>query len=115
MLDVGTLPREMTVIEIEKMLVLSTGHLTKVTAALLNDAAEEDPPFCTLEWGPAFARDEGWLFYVPPITENGEPDDPEGAPEDLTRVFMLAREHGCMWVMLDCDGPQVEGLPYQTW
>lgn len=115
MLDVAALPREVIVIEIEKMLVLSTGHLSKKTADMLEAAREESPAFNNIEWGPAFVRDESWLFYVPPIAENGEPDDPEGTPEDLARVFMCAREHGCMWVMLDCDGPQTEELPFHEW
>lgn len=115
MLDVAALPRQMSHVEIEKMLVLSTGHITEETAKRLNEEAEELPPFCNIEWGPAFAREEGWLFYVPKMAENGEPDDPEGTPDDLARVFMFAREHGCDWVMLDCDGPQVELLPHHEW
>lgn len=102
-------------LEIEHMLILSTGHVTGETANILNEEAEEAPPFCNIEWGPAFHRDDGWLFRVPPIAENGEPDDPDGIPADLARVFMFAREQGCLWVMLDCDGPQIEELPYTAW
>lgn len=115
MLDVAALSRQVSALEIEKMLVLSTGHLTESTADILNDAAHDEPPFCELEWGPSFARDEGWLFRVRPLAENGAPDESEGTPLDLSRVFMFAREHGCAWVMFDCDGPQIEELPWAAW
>lgn len=108
-------------LEIEKMLVLSTGHVSEETANRLprghadmagDDFNESDD---IPEWGPAFARAEGWLFRVPRMADNGEPDDLPGTPEDLARVFMFARENGCDWVMLDCDGPQVNTLPFHEW
>lgn len=102
-------------IEIESMLVLSTGHLLKNTAATLNEEAEELPPFCNIEWGPAFHREEGWLFHVPPRTADGFLDMPLDAPVDLRRVLAFAQEHGCAWVLFDCDGAQIEGLPFKEW
>lgn len=100
---------------IEKMLVLSTGHITEETANILNEAAEDYPPFCDLEWRPTFARDESWVFYVRPLASNGVPDEAEDTPPELSRIYALAREQGCEWVMLDCDGERLEALPWHEW
>ena len=36
-------------------------------------------------------------------------------PDDLARLFVYAREHSCDWLLIDCDGPQVEELPFAPW
>ena len=105
-------------VSIEKMLVVSTSHLREATANLLNSEAEEAPPFCNIMeegWGPAFVRDAGWIFYVSPLAENGEPDEPENLPPELSKLFMFARENGCEWVMLDSDGPELDELEAFVW
>lgn len=91
-------------IEIENMLVVSTGHLSAETVfALPRDRGDN----CELSWGPAFWRDEGWLFNV----ALGAPE----APVDLRAVLAFAHEKGCTWVMLDRDGPVIDELPYYDW
>lgn len=79
--------------EIVTMMVLSTAHVSATTAKLLDDLTLES----------AFRRDDGWIFYV----GNG----PTDAPVDLEAVLAYARRLGCVWVMLDSDGPIMSDLP----
>jgi hypothetical protein len=98
-------------LEIERMLVLSTSHLTEATAKLLpciasSMMATED----TAPWFPTFAREEGWVFYVA-----GDGECYLEAPEDLMRVIRYASDHECAWLMLDRDGPKIKELPHWEW
>ncbi len=97
--------------QIEKMIVISTGHLTEKVAEILDEAAMDAPPYCELEWAPAFTRDHGWLFHVPKLEDMLETDP----PECLRNIFAFARAAGCDWVMLDSDGERVEGMPWHEW
>ena len=97
--------------QIEKMVVISTAHIDEETAKMLNEGAEDYPPFCDLEWSPAFARDHGWLFHVASVERVVETNP----PQCLRNVFAFARALGCEWVMLDCDGDRVDGLPSWEW
>lgn len=47
----------MSQLEIHKMLVLSTGHVTEETAKKISGDREG-----SIDWGPTFTRDEGWVF-----------------------------------------------------
>lgn len=50
----------------------------------------------------------GWFFYA---DENPHDD----WPADVQAVMRKARELGCEYVMLDADGPEIEGLPTFEW
>lgn len=95
----------------EKMLVLSTGHISETTAKELPDSyagmARADRP----DWWPTFARDEGWVFAI----YDGDDVAYQYAPKDLVACLEFARVRGCRWLMLDCDGAQVSELPFHTW
>jgi hypothetical protein len=100
-------------LEIAKMLVLSTSHLTEKTAKALEEAAEELPPFCTINWAPTFTRDEGYVWYVGeenPVVAAGN-----SYPEEFAALFSLAMENGCNWLMFDRDGDTVDNLPTYEW
>lgn len=91
--------------ELEKrtILVLSTGHVTKETARLLNSTKLEDWPCC----GGPYAG-YGWFVYAH--------DENDGQiPADLFAVMEFARANGCTNVLFDCDAEQVEGLPAYEW
>ena len=64
---------------IDRMMELSTAHLTAATAALLKDEAI-DVPFLT--------RKEGWAIST-------SQDDTEDYPEDLKEVLLYAYRQGC--------------------
>lgn len=94
-------------LEIHKVLVLSTTHVSEETAAMIDAAAAgRDFPFA-----PEFSRNEGWMFYC------YKPDevDLSKRPADLVKVMEFARACGCQWVMFDRDGDTVDGLPIYEW
>lgn len=87
--------------EIYKMLVLSTGHISKKTAHLLdmNDAGVV-----------VYPKDEyGWFVVV------SDWIDHENIPDDLKKCLELAERHGCDWLCLDCDGKLVPDLATYKW
>lgn len=95
-------------LEIRKLLVLSTSHVTKATADLLNstDAATEWPG-CGGPYG-----EYGWMFYCSE-ENNGEGD--RHIPDELFAVMQFARANGCDNVLLDRDSDPVDGLPTWEW
>jgi hypothetical protein len=85
---------------IEKMLVLSTGHLQHDTCTQWLDTA----PFA------AFTKaDYGWFVFVPEDLEE------EVVPEELLACFVLARAQGCEWLMFDRDADTLDTLPVFAW
>lgn len=86
--------------EIERLLVLSTTHITEHTCNTCLRAQNDSTP--VYEKG-----GYGWFVYV----DAWFPD----TPEDLNRTMTFAREKGCEWVMFDSDGPTIEQLPSYDW
>lgn len=85
-------------LEIRKVLVLSTSHLTKETCQNYK------------KWPFIAEYEEGCYFYVGPDgTYDAEP------PEDLTLVLNFARENGCTEVKFDCDADTTDQLPVFDW
>jgi hypothetical protein len=88
--------------EIERMLVLSTRHLTEHTCNTIL-------PVWT---GPAWEKTEyGWFVYANIEDISAEP------PEDLRQCIRYAQNPGvsCDWIMFDRDGPTVDELPTYDW
>jgi hypothetical protein len=84
--------------EIQKMLVLSTGNLTEKTCNVFMPKAEAS----------FYEKKEyGWFAYVT--------DDREGLPADLVDCLELAQEAGASWIMFDQDADAAPGLPYYEW
>lgn len=98
----------MSNLEIAKMLVLSTAHVSLETASKLPrghaDMEEDD-----LDWGPTFARENGWVFYVGTLSHFEE------APRELFEALLFAHQQGCQWLMFDNDGPTIDNLPTYEW
>lgn len=78
--------------EIEKILVLSTGHIPEPTADLPCDYYSHGG--------------YGWLIYARQQT----PEYPE-----LNILLELARSKDCHWLLLDRDGPIEPQLPTYDW
>lgn len=96
---------------IEKMLTLSTAHVSEDTAALLEDTLQQ-----TLGTAPfiCFQKDDyGWFVHVPADVSMRESLDT--FPEDLRTCMDHARAEGCTWLMFDRDADLVEGLPAYDW
>ena len=85
-------------VEIRKVLVLSTGHLTKRTCLEFKS------------WPFIADFEEGCYFYV-----GEEPESYTDAPEDLRGVLAFAKRHGCTEVKFDQDADQIPQLPFFEW
>lgn len=92
-------------LEIDRTLVLSTGHVTEATGKLLDAEAQGGEE---LSWSPQIRWEYGWIFYA-------DADPGLGYPEEFAAIFAFAKLHDCKWIRFDCDGPQVEELPFQEW
>lgn len=82
---------------IEKILVLSTGHLSEIVAQRAHI------------WAPTFTRDEGWMWAVP------SKEHWCGYPSELEDAFKLAVAHDCTWVLFDRDAEKIDELPWHEW
>lgn len=87
--------------EIGKYLCLSTGHIPKRTARLL-----EHPR--TQHKHPMLSWEYGWWIWAGPERE------PTVCPT-LNQLLNLAESLGCQWLRLDRDGPERDDLPQFVW
>ncbi len=99
---------------LDKMLALSTAHVTQETAERFNT---QD---CDLPVYPKKSRGGdiyGWFVCV------GDADrewvhtkaDEEAHDQDIRDVCAFAERMGCAWVMFDCDEEPIEELPVYVW
>ncbi|GAA0309196.1 hypothetical protein GCM10009087_19050 [Sphingomonas oligophenolica] len=88
--------------------VISTVHLTAQTAARLDDWASWPPTDRPIDIA---ASVYGWFVPTRPIDDDRQPH----LPDDILRVIAFGRERGFAFVLLDCDGGDVDGLPVQNW
>lgn len=93
--------------EIHKMICLSTAHVCGDTAKHLED-----------EWPSVrmpvhYQKGEyGWFVHV--STDYTE-EELSMFPDDIQAILAYARARGCGWIMLDIDGPVVDGLKTWEW
>ena len=87
--------------EINKMLSLSTGHVSEDTARLMdNDAIGQ----VVIYDKPNF----GWFVHVP---ERFELDEVKcSCPNDLFQCLDFAEKRGCGWIMFDSDVEPINEL-----
>lgn len=93
--------------EVTKLLVLSTGHITKETNSLLTIIDMSEWPCSGGPYG-----DYGWFLYA--HDENCDEGD-QKIPDDLWAVMQFARKEGCNYILLDRDGDTTEELPIYDW
>lgn len=84
-------------LEIPRMIVLSTSHLTE-------KACNDFLPTYIHAYSKA---DYGWFVYVEPA--------PDGLPDSLIACLQFAHELGCEWVMFDRDADPISVLPSYSW
>ena len=100
--------------EIVKMLVLSTAHISAETNETLLGATDilagGGNPQTNL---PSFYAkgDYGWVVYSRTYISDSDPI----GPADLAEVMAFARGQGCDWIMLDQDGDTIADLPTFDW
>jgi hypothetical protein len=93
--------------EVNKELVLSTGHISEKTGFDLERSG---------------ARHSNINLVVNPfeygyrvLTTNDSIDDLEGCPLDLIELVKLSNSLGCKWLVLDQDGPVMDNLQKFDW
>ena len=106
-------------LEITKMLTISTGHVTQQTLNMLKREGEENN-FCLC----VYPKDKfGYFIYLTPISRNNTPgenscrmsaflDQSKNIPEDLKNVLQFCCDAECGILCLDNDGEQIPYLPW---
>ncbi len=96
-------------LELPRMLVLSTAHITKATDHAFRLSSKDLPQFFPKMGS---RHDSGDILgWIVPIV--GDEPFPETCPEDLLTIRRLADSVGATWIMLDRDADTVDGL--ETW
>lgn len=94
--------------EINKMLTVSTQHISAETADIL----DKEVAHVVTKWKqlpPIFSKgDYGWFIYC------GESENCK-CPNDLKAVIDFAVECGCTWLCLDADGNFMKNLDVYSW
>lgn len=88
--------------------VLSSAHLTSTTGDLLDDFASWPPADRPLDIASAV---HGW--FVP--TRAIAPERAALLPDDLTDLMRFGRDRGFDYVLVDCDGDEVDDLKTHSW
>jgi hypothetical protein len=97
--------------EINRVLVLSTGHLTKDELQRLNKVS----------YWPVYDYGYGLFVWVPEKVEVSQlflemkASEREAFSSDLKNILEIAMKLGCQFVRFDCDGPLYEELPQYDW
>ena len=108
--------------DIEKSLVISTGHITKADMENLTVTDPHPYPYTVKE------TDYGVMIYItedmelPPreqsvefITDFEYEDWMDEYSDEFMEILRIAKEQGCSWVHFDCDGTQYESLRLFDW
>lgn len=97
-------------LEINKMLTISTAHIKPSTAKMLDEEANVGELGLTVyPKGPAEAP-FGYFIYI-----NPDESVSQTLPEELSNALVFATEHGCNILCLDGDGEIIEELPTFDW
>ena len=96
-------------LEISKMLTLSTDHLMDSTIIILEDMCESGEGFDQFSVYPK--EDFGWFVYPAVNKFQFKEEQMSSLPEDLISSFSLARDLGIDVLCFDCDAEEVEYLP----
>jgi hypothetical protein len=98
------MPDKETNHEFQKVLTVSTAHITEADRRLLED------PFCEILKADFYY---GWFVWVdePIIYEEAETDFSEA----FVKLLNYAHKLKCNWIQLDCDGPTYSDLQTFNW
>jgi len=93
-------------LEICKMLYMSTCHISKETNYLMETNKINDLYYKKIEDGSLY----GYFIYTEQVL-----DEDNDVPEDLARCIKFARQVGCTWINMDCDYDAIDELPKYEW
>ncbi len=100
-------------IEIQRVLVLSTAHLTEDTARRFDHDDDDDDRNPAASPALVFdAIDCGYLIWI-----NSDPtaEERESIPAELIAAMALGRKYEATYLRFDCDGPVINALPVHEW
>ena len=86
--------------DIEKMLTISTAHVSHETEEKLDKESYSDE----MQLSVYKKEDYGWFIFIPDTI------DDKNIPDELKKCIELAKRNDCSWLCLDCDGNIEEGL-----
>lgn len=89
---------------IDKMMTLSTAHISEETAHLLDDER------AATKWGLIVYNKSVYGWFL-----NLGFDELFNIPMDLLKCINYALDHGCSWLCLDRDGDTTLELPTYDW
>jgi hypothetical protein len=93
-------------LEIDKMITLSTSHITEAAETLLDYYCGSNEGF------PVYKKAEyGWFMYLGPEIAEKLSD----IPEELANVIQFVLKHECVWLCLDRFGDETTELPTYEW
>ena len=100
--------------EINKMLTVSTAHITQETAELLDKICKDSTLSSLIVYEKVcryknIQEEYGWFIYC-----NVNLADLK-APEDLLNVICFAKDLGCAWLCFDRDGDILDYLETYNW
>ena len=96
---------------ISKILTISTAHISKETAQLLESAnanwVEDEANIILAVYKKS---DYGWFIFVDPFCF-----DDRNIPNDLLKVIKFTKDNNCEWLCLDSDGEVLDCLDVYEW
>ena len=114
----------MSDLEFQKILVVSTGHIPRSQALLLESMASDFSQAKEDERGMEILEYmEGLLLYVykPEKEENVNEwldlmfHEWKGVGAEVRKLYELASKNECDYLKLDRDGPEIEGMELFEW
>lgn len=94
---------------VERLLVISTCHITREVSKYDND----DACFDGIVWEPV---NYGYFIrYWTPATDEEREEHWEMWPECIRSVIKVAENLRCNRVLLDQDGPEIADIPTYDW
>lgn len=99
-------------LEINRELVVSSAHIREEDADILHARASSG---VASGW-PSTVDNVAWGWRVWVQREDSADDAVfHGMSAEFLVLLNLAREHGCKWLIIDSDGPEVRGYPRFEW
>ena len=95
--------------EISKMLTISTAHISTETAAKLDLTQEVNGDIGIVYFNKG---DYGWFIW---LSDDDFYYEDKKIPSDLLDVMKFAKNNGCSWLCLDCDGEILNCLKTFDW
>lgn len=98
-------------LEIEKYLIVSTGHITEEDMNKLDEESDIDGRVSLL----ARVYEEGICVFVGTEEDMAKKAEKCGFGKGLQDMLTLARKNGCTFLTLDRDGPVIDGYKTYDW